>query len=178
MNPSLSTMSLRNKLSQVKSRDLYGREFISRSALRQLITVAATKWHLVWSCKVDPEPTIVESIVQNASQLFAILIMISEERFVSEAIKQGWCDDKLPLSEADAQYFRDLRISRCFMETQWLFPPVFRSKSHLELPGNAALPFTDREFLGDGAFGVVVSIKVAEGHLPEHNTVSLTISAS
>ncbi|KAI9769611.1 MAG: hypothetical protein M1839_003613 [Geoglossum umbratile] len=73
------------------------------------------------------------------------------------------------MSEAEAPQLND-REKRVLDQDQPRSPLIFWKEEHLELSGDAPLPFLDKKFGGHGSFGVVWKVKVIPGCLPAHNT--------
>jgi hypothetical protein len=120
---------------------------------------------------IGSTPDCVRDIVARAPKLFAILVLIGQENHILHLLQNNFDDGIFPATEANAPEFETPQIRNEFYQTQWRFPPVFVRERHLELPGNAPLPFVKREFGGNGSFGVVWKVKVSRGHLVALDTV-------
>ncbi|RYP38834.1 hypothetical protein DL768_010752 [Monosporascus sp. mg162] len=115
-------------------------------------------------CDPDERIGLAESIYREGKKTFAILILLVEEDYIVKFRQRSFLDDRLPLSNHDAQdVASDVGIR--FANQQWeLLSETFRAKmweSHHEFGMERILPFVGKpEQVGEGGFGEVVKVKI------------------
>lgn len=120
------------------------------------------------ACCLRPEesPEVVQFIMKGARKIFAILILIREERTILKFIENDQysksnLDDKIPFSMETLRNI-DPDIAEFFYIQQWEFstPYITGDISHRVLDENVVLPFLQEKFLAEGSFGVVHEVVI------------------
>lgn len=149
---------------------LNDKNFVSLESLRQLFTPQFVGTCLE-SSGMPPTQDLVNAIITKAPKLFAVLLLIENENYIKPLLKHGLDDDAWPLLETEVPEFENVQKREQFYKAQWLIPPVLTNKRHLNLPGDAPLPFVQKFFGGNGSFGVIWKVKVSPGHLQAQHEV-------
>jgi hypothetical protein len=168
--PSRSTL-LRRQIQQLRvSIDNGDRHFIPQRALYKLLTREEIL-RLVTTCNVAPYHVneLVETIVNGARRIFAILILLKgEERFISrfvefDDLQRSALDYKLPFSKERLKFLVPVETVDDFYELQWEFvAPVFsRGVAHRVLDSKIRLPFVcDEDTRKEGGFGHIYEVQI------------------
>jgi hypothetical protein len=155
------------------------RSFIPITELRRLITVDRVSQELHAQ---NPETIPIEMvnkaeiIVQNATRLFALLILIGKEQYITSFIEEGIRDDDLPINGVrckDIQVFSQWKPKavKDFKQDQWsVISPIFDTVGeHYELDDHTILPFIENkecpEQLIAGGYSDVRSVRIHAAHL-------------
>jgi serine/threonine protein kinase len=149
---------------------LNDKKFVSLESLRQLFTPQFVGTCLE-SSGMPPTQDLVSAIIAKAPKLFAVLLLIENENYIKSLLEHGLDDDAWPLLETEVPEFENVQKREQFYKAQWLIPPVLTNKRHLDLPGDAPLPFVEKSFGGHGSFGVIWKVKVSPGHLQAQHKV-------
>jgi hypothetical protein len=150
------------------------KRFVSLEFLRQLFTPQFVRTCLE-SSEISQTRDLVDAIIYKAPKLFAVLLLIERENRIKSLLERGWDDDAWPLLEIEVPEFDIIQKKEEFYRAQWFIPPVLTKERHLELPGDAPLPFVQKDFGGNGSFGVIWKVKVSSGHLQVKDEVKASI---
>lgn len=163
-----SIMSLHEDL--IEERRLH--KFISIGALRRLVTESAVRKCLS-SVNNQLEPVLISRIVAQCPKLFAILVLLGLERFITEPCLQEHSDSIFPVALNNVPPIGNVDDRKKFLRTQWDIPLKFDAERHSEFPSETILPFFKQGIKSiTGAYGKVKMVKVAEGHLDGWSQVS------
>lgn len=164
-------MSLRQQLNTQLNKE----GFISVSTLKQLITETSVEKRL--RIRALPAQTqVISAIVSKASKLFSILVLIECDYHIAGLIADGITDNIFPIAEEDkVTYFEVDQSRQDFFKLQRQFPPVFETETHMDWPENTKLPFLEKTWMNSGAFGLIYRVRVADGHLTGHQSVSIAL---
>ena len=113
-----------------------------------------------------------QAIQDGARKVFAILILIRQERKISTFFEKYLqsddqkLDSRLPFSGSELNQVFTQAVACEFEEQQWDFTaPVFNHRLlHRNIPTEFPLPFIESKKLGRGGFGDVYEIVVIAGH--------------
>ena len=113
---------------------------------------------------------LLDRIMENSRLLFAMLILAELEHLTSTLLSNGVSDDSFPEIECS---FSGLSHDeqRRLDENRHLIGPVLSKRRHLQLSQETVLPFTRRESIKHGSFGLVFRAEVADGHLEGYGQV-------
>jgi hypothetical protein len=157
--------SLRRQLQNCRVRSESGQYFIPDMSIISLITSSAVQYAVSeLQCNADERIGLADRIYEEGKKVFAILILMGEEDSVIKFRNHRFLDDKLPLSEEDAQAV-SASFGAAFADYQWeLLPETFTPRmweNHQEFGLKKILPFIERpQYVGEGGFGEVVKIKI------------------
>lgn len=161
------------ELKQALEKELKVYKFIRLESLHRLITSTSVASHLREDC---PNKEILQQIASSAPKLFAILILLEQETAITEYLSKGFCDKDFPiLDKAQIPDFVYDENKQALYEKQWCIPIVLHQSQHLDLPTEFKPPFLENSYKNHGSFGSVFKVRVANGHLPHHNSVSSLI---
>ena len=163
-------MALRQSLLQEKQQH----RFISFAALAKLINETSVGDSLL-SRNIQLISPIVSTIVSKAPKLFAILVLLELEHRIPDLINKGTTDDVFPIRQVNFPGFEDDKNLQDVCREQWIVPPKLDDAAHLELPRDARLPFTEKDFSNNGTFGIIYKVKVADGHLSANSSVRVAL---
>jgi serine/threonine protein kinase len=155
------------------------RSFIPITELKRLITVDRVSRELhVHDPNILPIEIVnkAEIIVENATRLFALLILIGKEQDITSLIEEGIKDGDLPISGLrckDIQVFSQWKPKavKDFKQDQWsVISPIFdKIGEHYELDDHTILPFIENkerpEQLIAGGYSDVRSVRIHPAHL-------------
>ena len=162
------------ELKQALEEELKSCKFIQLGSLHRLITPNSVASHLGKNC---PNNEVLQQIASSAPKLFAILILLQQETAITKYLSKGFCDKDFPI--LDKAQIPDLKygeIKQGLYEKQWCIPIVLDQSQHLDLPLEFKAPlFFQNDHKRHGTFGMVSRVRVADGHLPHHSSVSALV---
>lgn len=164
-------MNLRRDILSAEEENSDHIPFISVESLQKLVTPQTVQARLN-TRGIRARPEMIQLIVSEARKIFALLVLTEQEHHILHLLQNDFNDDRLPISQDEVPDFENPRQREEFYLTQWKLSLVFKKEKHLELPGNVPLPFASEKPGAFGAFGVVSKVKILEGYLPEHKSVS------
>ncbi|RYP42656.1 hypothetical protein DL767_000025 [Monosporascus sp. MG133] len=157
-------MSLRERLIERKQQG-----FITVRDLEELITPSAVQQLLSHNNVVPVSQADQDALARalpRARKLVAILVLGQLERHILDVIvAHSTTDGVFPIEDWQVVPPLNADESRRVCREQWAVPPVLRREEHLQLPRGATLPFSSKESVNHGSFGIVYKVKVADGHL-------------
>lgn len=175
-------MPLANDLQNAVEQSAEG--FVSITALRKIITETSVQEYLKSRIETDsvanehaPFPTARE-IVHKMPKLLAVLLYCNFDEYLRPFLGQDQSDAMFPAS-LDSELFSKNEHWEKFHLNQWKIAPLMNTSVHLDPPLGIDLSDLFRgQRMGRGTFGVVYSVKVAEGHMEgisELTVINLTI---
>lgn len=153
-------MNLRRNL----TREREEHKLISIGALQRLVTESSVQERLS-SAEIPLEPGLVSRIVSRCPKIFAILVLLELEHYITKPFIQGLSDRIFPVTSNDVPAFESKKNRVDFYETQWCIPSQIDVNQHLELDRHAMLPYFRMGDQRNGAWGLVDKVNILEGHL-------------
>ncbi|KAI0550440.1 nacht domain-containing protein [Xylaria curta] len=141
--------------------------FLPSDKLHEIFTFDAIKGAVAeLTCGPEDGIKLVDTIHGQGKRVFAILIYNNWHDFITEFRKHDALDNRLPLSENDAEAIVGRSIGLRFArEAQWAFCPyVFPEnmcESHRRVERKTILPFIGAERIGSGGFSVVHKMSIS-----------------
>ncbi|KAK3167127.1 hypothetical protein OEA41_010253 [Lepraria neglecta] len=117
--------------------------------------------------------TIFSQIVDNAPKLFSVLVLLEREHHIGELVKDNILDDAFPFLEQHLPTLETKGDRDEFYRAQWTIPPILEPTRHLELSGSVVLRFLEKRLVNHGTFGIISSVKVANGHIVGYSAVGM-----
>lgn len=166
--------------------DLSGEEFLPSDVLHAAITKETVKAALPRSLGRVFQPNLASKIEQDAKKIFAILVLMGEQKSISELFSDGLRDKHLPLQRDPAKKDDNLLVSadgkttfkafanwdneaktNLFFDQQWLVqaPVMDNTGRHIVLDPKCALPFKDSEAVNHNPYCVVHRAEIHPAHI-------------
>ena len=130
-------------------------------------------WNRIESNQATDCNTIVSQIVDNAPKSFSVLMLLEREHHIAELVKDNILDNAFPFSEQHLPALETRGDRDEFYRAQWTIPLILEPTRHLELSGSVILPFLEKRLANHGTFGIISSVKVANGHLVGYLAVGM-----
>jgi hypothetical protein len=166
--------------------DLSGEEFLPSGILHTAITKETIKAALPRNLGRVLQPNLASKIEQDAKKIFAILVLMGEQKSISELYSDGLRDRHLPLQRDPAGKDDNVLVSEdgktvfkafanwdneaktnLFFDQQWLVqaPVMDNTGRHFVLDQRCALPFKDSEAVSHNPHCVVHRAEIDPAHI-------------
>ena len=162
----------------IKNHEKEPRQFFCKAAVEKIMTrevILAWKennhpLHRDSDINVD-EDRLVDHIVKDHCQLFAILVAAELERFTFAVLKEDQRYKTFPNIKYESLKL-DPSQRKKLDESVQRWSPVLSESEHMNLSSAIVLPFTQRETTGhQGSFGQIYQVVIADGHLEGYTQV-------
>lgn len=166
--------------------DLTGDEFLPLDVLDTAITKKTVKAALPQNLACALQPHLASKIEKDAKKIFAILVLIGEQKSISELFSGGLRDKHLPLQRDPAGKDDNLLVSadgkrpfkafakwdneaktNLFFDRQWLVmaPVMDNTGKHIVLDPRCPLPFKNSEAISHNPDCVVHRAEIDPAHI-------------
>ena len=163
------------ELKQALEDELKLYKFIPLETLDRLITQESVASYLDEN-PLDRDATYLQQITSIAPKLFAILVLLGRENSIKDYLSKGFCDKNFPiLDKSDIPDIGRTEDKQELYKKQWQIPIVLQQSQHLDLPLEFIPPFLEQRYVHHGSFGAVYKVRVANGQLPQCNSVRAVI---
>lgn len=165
---------LEDKIHRLRKENIDCRYFIPHQAINEVMTAETVRDALTgFDIGLQHLDELVQSIVNGACGVFAILLLIGQCKYISDFVRNdqfagehSQLDSKIPFSLGKLETILPGPVAIKFDEKQWeLAAPVFSKRViPRSLEQRTILPILKETCIGEGGFGVIYEITLHNAH--------------